>query len=101
MKKTRHVAELLLSLEYVVDVWLFGSYATDEFMHQSDIDLCVVVHDDAKLREVDLMKKVSQLKTGMNFELHVYTESELEALLQDSGSFVAREIVGKGVHITG
>ncbi len=100
IKKTRRVAEHLLSLGCVVDVWLFGSYATDEFMHKSDLDLCIVVRNDSKTRGVDLMKEVSRLKTGMMFEFHIYTKDEFESLLQDSSSFVAREIVEKGIHLT-
>ncbi|MBD3158501.1 MAG: hypothetical protein GF309_06880 [Candidatus Lokiarchaeota archaeon] len=100
MRKTKQAAEHLSELDAVENIWLFGSYVNDEFMHHSDVDLCVVLSDETELMQVDIMERVQDLKLGLTFELHIYRESEFNTLLSDSSSFVAREIVGKGIHLT-
>ena len=100
MTKTKQAADHLRDLDDVEDIWLFGSYVSDEYMHHSDVDLCVVLCDETESTQVDVMKRVQDLKLGLTFELHIYRESEFNTLLSDSSSFVAREIVGKGIHLT-
>lgn len=73
----------------------------DEFMHHSDVDLCVVLTDDIELTHVNIMKHIGKLELALTFEFHVYTESEFDTLPSEYSSFVARQIVAKGVRVTG
>ncbi|MBD3408211.1 MAG: hypothetical protein GF411_18965 [Candidatus Lokiarchaeota archaeon] len=99
LRKVKRVVQHLADLNDVLDIWLFGSYATDQFMHSSDVDLCIVLSEDSELQEVDIMEYAGRLKVGLRFEFHIYRESTFKDLLSDETGFVSREIVSKGIHL--
>jgi predicted nucleotidyltransferase len=65
-------------------IYLFGSYAYGEPHKDSDLDICVVVPDSVKKRELDLMVEIGMAYSG---KLHFPTD----LLVKKSSSFTKRK----------
>ncbi|MDR0307362.1 MAG: nucleotidyltransferase domain-containing protein [Chitinispirillales bacterium] len=51
--------EIILEKVPTEEIWLFGSYAYGTPRNDSDIDIYIVMKDDAKMREMDAMTEVN------------------------------------------
>lgn len=68
-----------------VEVYLFGSYAKDEWLEDSDIDLIVV---SKSFKGENIVERISKLRRilpeDLAFEILAYTPVELKLALQKS-----------------
>lgn len=52
------LTEIILDTVPVKQIFLFGSYASGIVHAESDLDICVVIPDNAKIREIDAMRLI-------------------------------------------
>ena len=75
-------------------IYLFGSYATDSFDEQSDIDLLIIApsHDRPLERRLKLRKMLAEYDRKFGLDLLIYTPDEFEMLAQENSSFICSAI---------
>ena len=67
-------------------VYLFGSYAYGEPDEDSDVDLCVVIANNFKRREIALKIKIKLIDNKViPTDLIVYNEDEFEIFSKETG----------------
>jgi predicted nucleotidyltransferase len=71
-------------------IYLFGSYATESFDEQSDIDLLIIApsHERPLERRLKLRRMLSEYDRKFGLDLLVYTPDEFEMLEKETSSFI-------------
>ncbi|MFB6158867.1 MAG: nucleotidyltransferase domain-containing protein [Candidatus Nanohalobium sp.] len=79
---------------------LFGSYATDEYVPGSDIDIAVIVRDTEKVDEEVLWDTVEdyRIERGLRFSPKVFEKEEFRRKLGEGYSFY-EEVDAQGVRL--
>jgi len=95
--------EIILEKVPTDQIWLFGSYAYGTPHKDSDIDIYIVMKDDAQMRELDAMTEVY----GGQFERKLFKPIDLLAIKRNrfdyraTGATMERKIKREGVKIYG
>jgi len=95
--------EIILEKVPTDQIWLFGSYAYGTPNKNSDIDIYIVMKDDAQMRELDAMAEVH----GGRFERRMRKPVDLLAMklnrFEDraTAATIERKIKREGVKIYG
>jgi predicted nucleotidyltransferase len=82
----------------VREVWLFGSYVTNEYMYGSDVDLCLVLNENSELDYETLLKIFQEMDTGLEVQFQIYSASEFDKLLED-GDYFIQSLTKNGLRI--
>ena len=71
-------------------IYLFGSYATESFDEQSDIDLRIIApsYERPLERRLKLRRMLSEYDRKIGLDLLVYTPDEFEMLAKETSSFI-------------
>ena len=71
-------------------IYLFGSYATESFDEQSDIDLLIIApsYERPLERRLKLRRMLSEYDRKFGLDLLVYTPDEFEMLAKETSSFI-------------
>lgn len=99
-------AEIIKSNFDIVDIILFGSYASGKADEFSDIDLIVVLDDNTYSTDYEsrlekrlaISNKLSDLKRRVQIDSLVFTKPEWEKF-KDLNSSFSREILQTGISI--
>jgi predicted nucleotidyltransferase len=96
------ITETILRTVPVERIYLFGSYATGESRENSDLDIYVVMSDDAPLRATDAMTLINEaiypFKTTPT-DIFVSKKSRFEN--RRGGHTIEREAANKGTVLYG
>jgi len=84
-------------------IYLFGSYAYGTPHKNSDIDIYIVMKDDANMREVDAMTEVDYVRTVQKLRkpVDVLALKKNRFLYRCGGRTLENTVAGKGVKIYG
>jgi len=95
--------EIILEKVPTDQIWLFGSYAYGTPNKDSDIDIYIVMKDDAQMRELDAMDEVN----GGRFDRRMLKPCDILAIKRSrfddraTGATMERKIKREGVKIYG
>ena len=78
-------------------VFLFGSYAKENFKSNSDIDLYVI----GEIKESDLYKKIRKAEEQIHREINYHLSTREEFQKKSKQSFFHKEILSKYVLVIG
>ena len=85
--KEEFIKELKSSFNsYALEVYIFGSFFTDEFNTDSDLDILIVTDTDVKFHErYQLFPELNQFlhKEKIEFDLIIYTPVEFKKLTDE------------------
>jgi len=91
-------------LKEILSVCLFGSVRSGQERPTSDIDLLVIIKNNARKQFIeDLFINMNRSvieETGMNLDAHIYSASELKDMVADGVSFI-KEAMPSGAIIIG
>ena len=75
-------------------VYLFGSYASESWDEQSDIDLIIVAPSNARPleRRMELRRMLIEYDRRIGLDLLVYTPEEFNLLASEPSSFISSAI---------
>ena len=75
-------------------VYLFGSYASESWDEQSDIDLIIVAPSNARPleRRMELRRMLIEYDRRIGLDLLVYTPEEFNMLANEPSSFISSAI---------
>jgi len=94
--------EIILRAVPVEQIWLFGSHAHGTAREDSDLDLYVVLKDDAETRELDaevkILNAIGKVKT---MPVDIIANKKSKYLRLASGPTMERKIARDGVKIYG
>jgi len=98
------LATAILSIEKnkeIQKIYLFGSYAYGKPNRDSDLDLCVVINDEASKRDCIIDTYFALKKIGMdaNYDLLVYRNNDFYS--SENPESVENTIINKGVLLYG
>ena len=107
-----HIDEIKDELEILKDIiiknvpteqiYLFGSYAYGTPHKDSDIDIYIVMKDDANMRESDAMTAVDSERCMRVFKpVDVLALKRNRFLYRQSGRTLEKTVAGKGIKIYG
>lgn len=74
-----NVRKVLNNLRIELDcnfIFLFGSFAKESYLRDSDLDIFIAVKDKSLIREYDLIKKFER-QYGVKIDLHISTLDEI------------------------
>ena len=60
----------------VLDAWLFGSYAKDNYNENSDIDIALILPDNQMSFDTDVRLMVIRRGEEIRIETHTYCEND-------------------------
>jgi predicted nucleotidyltransferase len=96
------IKDAIIDTVPVERIYLFGSYARGEQRNDSDIDLYVILSDDAPIRAIDAMTNINEaiyhIKT-MPTDILVSKRSRFDA--RRAGFTIEREVAEKGTVLYG
>jgi len=102
--KIRQSLEEAGFLKEILSVCLFGSVRSGQERPTSDIDLLVIIKNNARKQFIeDLFINMNRSvieETGMNLDAHIYSASELKDMVADGVSFI-KEAMPSGAIIIG
>jgi len=94
--------ELIINAIPVEQIYLFGSYAYGTPQKDSDLDLYVVLKDDAETRELDAVVKIlSVIGKVKTKPVDVIANKKSKYLKLATGPTVERKIAREGIKIYG
>jgi len=95
--------EIILEKVPTEEIWLFGSYAYGTPHSDSDIDIYIVMKDDAEMREMDAMTEVNIGRTERKIRRSVDVMALRKNRFWDRANNVAMEkyIIKNGIKIYG
>jgi len=94
--------EILLDNVPTDQIWLFGSYAYGTPHTNSDIDIYIVMKDDANMRETEAMTAVNTERCTKVFKpVDVLASKKNRFLYRQGGRTLENTIVEKGIKIYG
>jgi predicted nucleotidyltransferase len=93
MKKNEKNLDKIISIIRKINpekIYLFGSYATESFDEQSDIDLIIIAPSNERPleRRLKLRRMLSEYDRSIGLDLLVYTPDEFEMLAKEPSSFI-------------
>ncbi|MHA1637622.1 MAG: nucleotidyltransferase domain-containing protein [Candidatus Thorarchaeota archaeon] len=89
----------LISKTYNIDqLWLFGSYAKDEYRYGSDVDLCIIVKGNSQVKYEALLEIFQDISEGIEVQFHIYKQTTFDSMKEEGHVFI-REITERGLKI--
>ena len=93
MKKNEKNLDKIISIIRKINpekIYLFGSYSTESFDEQSDIDLIIIAPSKERPleRRLKLRRMLSEYDRSIGLDLLVYTPDEFEMLAKEPSSFI-------------
>ncbi len=93
MKKNEKNLDKIISIIRKINpekIYLFGSYPTESFDEQSDIDLIIIAPSKERPleRRLKLRRMLSEYDRSIGLDLLVYTPDEFEMLAKEPSSFI-------------
>jgi uncharacterized protein len=94
--------ELIINAIPVEQIYLFGSYAYGTPHKYSDLDLYVVLKDDAETRELDAMGKIiSAIRNVKTKPVDIIVNKKSKYIRLTTGPTMERKIAREGIKIYG
>lgn len=81
----------------VQEILLFGSHARGDAQHDSDVDLVLLVADDADRKSVLLRARRSLMGLGLGFDLMLLTRAQWA--LTPTGGFLGAQMAREAVRV--
>jgi predicted nucleotidyltransferase len=91
-------AHQLMETGDVREVWLFGSYVTDQYMYGSDVDLCIVMNENSKLDYETLLEIFQNMNTRLEVQFQIYSSSQFDNSIKEGDLFI-KSIIKNGIKI--
>ncbi len=93
MKKNEKNLDKIISIIRKINpekIYLFGSYSTESFDEQSDIDLIIIAPSNERPleRRLKLRRMLSEYDRSIGLDLLVYTPDEFEMPAKEPSSFI-------------
>ena len=94
--------EIIANTVSVDQIWLFGSYAYGTPDKESDLDLYVVLKDDAEIKEYEAEVKIlNAISIAKTKSVDIITNKKSKYLWLTTGPTMERKIAREGIKIYG
>lgn len=91
------IVETLKNYDFIVAPFIFGSFGTEDFMDDSDIDIAILVNENINYMKVleieEILEEVLQVKVDLNLIKELSKHIQLEIVMRNECLYVNNDVV--------